>query len=112
MMIAPLRVVNLPPSNFGIFSVSCDGSGIITPTTVSPTLIAGAAVPAVGGRLDVVSYELNFFSREVQGGLGRVNFPARFVFSRVSSGLRLLRFIQVSFFLLDLLEFCDTLLDR
>ena len=42
MTIEPLRVVNLAPSSFGIFSISVDGSGIVAMLTVSPTLIAGA----------------------------------------------------------------------
>ena len=48
MMIEPLRVVNLPPSNFGTFSMSGDGNGIVATPMGSPTLIAGAGVPAVG----------------------------------------------------------------
>jgi hypothetical protein len=41
MMIDPSRVVNLPPTSFGTLSVSCEGNGIIAPTTVSPTLMVG-----------------------------------------------------------------------
>ena len=48
MMIEPLRVVNLPPSNFGTFSMSGDGNGIVATPMGSPTLIAGAGVPPVG----------------------------------------------------------------
>jgi hypothetical protein len=48
-MIDPLRVVNLAPRNFGTFSTSGDGNGIIAPSTGSPTLIAGAAALGNGG---------------------------------------------------------------
>jgi hypothetical protein len=50
-MIDPLRVANLAPSSFGIFSMSCDGSGIVAMLTMSPTLIAGAGEPVTGAGL-------------------------------------------------------------
>ena len=46
IIMAPLRVVNLAPINFGTFSVIADGKGIVAPPIRSPTLIAGAAMPA------------------------------------------------------------------
>jgi SRSO17 transposase len=51
IMIDPLRVANLAPSSFGIFSMSGDGSGIVAKLTMSPTLIAGAGVPVTGAGL-------------------------------------------------------------
>src|SRR6478736_3349836 len=105
MMIEPLRVVNFPPSNFGTFSMSGDGDGI---TDIDRRCWRAAC----RGRFDEISYQLNFFSRKVQGTLVGTWLGSSLVFFGAKFDLTTFLLICLQFGFLGLVEFCNTLLER